>query len=226
MDIHAMKRAAKKASRQNGTSHGSELNAQAHAAGFTHWGALIAAQPKPSFHYRYFPGDHENAHDLESARRDGNHIVYVAEDIEHAIAHVVAMANTCAKLPPKDIAKAQEVIAAPDPIFVLDEGASRDWSSIPPIQANDFMRAPAGAAIFIEKITEEHVTSAPKGVMLIGAGKVGGAASWNEKSLQRFRTLIIPKQDFSQITKPYSKRDKDIIDMTISLEKHLSHGHS
>lgn len=226
MDIHAMKRAAKKASRKNGTSHGFELNAQAHAAGFTHWGALITAQPKPSFHYRYFPGDHKNAHDLESARRDGNHIVYVADDIEEAIAHVVAMANTCAKLPPKDIAKAQEVIAAPDAIFVLDEDMSRDWGPMPRIQANDLIHAPAGAVIFVEKIAEEHVTSAPKGVMLIGAGAVGGAASWNEKSLQRFRTLVIPKQDFSQMGQPYSKEDQEIIDVTISLEKHLSHGHS
>lgn len=46
MDIDALKKTAKAASRLNGTSHQAELNAIANANGHTHWGALIASRSK------------------------------------------------------------------------------------------------------------------------------------------------------------------------------------
>lgn len=43
MDVKSMKRAARRTSRDNGTSYMHELNAIAKDGGYTHWGALAAA---------------------------------------------------------------------------------------------------------------------------------------------------------------------------------------
>jgi hypothetical protein len=218
MDINAMKRAAKLAARKNGTSHGAELNTIAKAQGFTHWGALIAAQPKPGFGYRYHPTDHINACDLERARRLGNHIVYIADDIEVAIGYVINMANTVSKLMPKDTAKSKGFIAKPDRMAVLEDNISRNWRDMPQITSREISQATANTVVFVERLSADLISATPKGVTLIGACINSDVATWHNNALARLEVLIIPTQDTLQIGKIYSKEDQAIIYATTSLK--------
>jgi hypothetical protein len=218
MDIKTMKNAAKAAARAKGTSHQEELNHLARVAGFTHWGALVAAQPNPSFGYRYNPQDQQNARDLQQARNDNVHILYVAEDRRIAIGHVIGMANSTAMLPTPKQAQ-DRLIARPPAAAVVEGDLTRDWKDMPTITPDGIAEMPRGAVVYVERLEWRHVQVAHgTGVILVGAVTPDMTDGWPEGGGNEFLTLFIPTQDDGQIGRIYSKEDQEVIYATTAVK--------
>ena len=217
MDIKTMKRAAKAAAREAGTSYQQELNRLAGGAGFTHWGALVAAQPNPSFGYRYNPLDEQNARDLQQARNDRVHVLYVAEDHRIAVSHVIGMANSVVLLPPADMAAERRMIARPTATAVIDDGLMRDWKDMRRIKMDEIANMASGSVVYAEQMRWEYVTAATlAGIILVGAIIPEHAGTWPKED-DPFLTLFIPTQvDTSQ--QVYSKEDQEVIYATTAVK--------
>lgn len=218
MDIRTMKNDARSASRSGSTSYQEELNRIARAAGFTHWGSLLAAQPNPSFGYRYNPDDGQNARDLQQARNDSVHVLYVAEDDRIATSHVIGMANSIALLPTAEQAQGH-LVARPPAIAVLDEGLSRDWKDMRKVTCKGIADLPRGAVVHVERLQWRHVEAARgTGVILIGAVGQGMAGNWPRGAETSFLTLFIPTQDTGQLGRIYSREEQEIIYATTMVQ--------
>lgn len=220
MDIKTMKNAARSAARRGSTSYQEELNRIARAAGFTHWGSLLAAQPQPSLGYRYNPHDVQNARDLQRARTDGVHVLYFASTWEMAAGHVLGMANSASLLPTAEQAQGR-LIPRPPAIALVDEDPSYDWGVMPRVSCDGIADMPGGSVVYAERLLWRHVEAARNtGVTLIGGTttEMDAGRDWPVDAEDFFLTLVVPDQDTGQLDRIYSREDQEIIHATTAMK--------
>ncbi len=221
MDINTMKHAAKKAARAGGTSYQAELNRIAAAQGYTHWGAILEAQPRSSLHYRWNPSDEQNARDLQDARQDHVNIVYVADKAFDAVAHVAGMARTLDILPPPSTPRMPRLIEAPSEVVLLDGAVTREWRGLRRVSRQNIGTLPSGAVVIAERLEPDDVLAASKpNVILIGATTLDDIRTWPQAYRNRLMGLVIPEQSVQQIGKLYAREDHSLIYDTLAV-KHV-----
>ena len=218
MNIQDMRRAAKTASRTNGTSHQTELNNIAVRHGHSHWGAMLVACKKQNdaatariastaatisgFGADWTNIDRTNAHQLQDARNRRSHIVFTFADRRMSLAHVMAMSGTLDKLPHDSVDRLPRRIEAAPEVVVLEglRGAKNEWLGTRTVTETELLELDAGTIVIVQHLLRRHIDTANKlGLMIIGMATPRTVKSWSAGVRDRLITYFDPDPVMVQV---------------------------